>query len=174
VSLYRLRPELPDSGTGTTSARKRLTLTNGAPNSLTISSISITGTNLNDFAISKHTCGTALSGNASCTVQVVFKPTSVNNRTATLTFVDSAPGGTQTVALTGVATAVMLAPSSLTFGNQTVGTTSASQAITLTNESGGSTVTITSLTSPAQIPPTSRRPTIAARRCCQSRAASLP
>jgi len=46
----------------------------------------------------------------------------------------------------------------LTFGNQTVGTTSASQAITLTNESGGSTVTITSLPSPAQIPPTSRRP----------------
>ena len=136
----------PTQVLGTTSAPQTVTLTNGAPNSLTISSIAITGTNLNDFQIQNNTCGSALSGNASCTVQVVFKPTSVNNRTATLTFTDSAPGGTQTVALSGVATAVNLSPTSLTFASQTVGTTSPAQVITLTNESGGSTVTITSLT----------------------------
>jgi hypothetical protein len=136
----------PTQVLGTTSAAQTVTLTNGAPNSLTISSITITGTDPKDFTISSNTCGTALSGNASCTVGVVFNPTSVNTRTATLTFADSAPGGSQTVALTGLATAVNLAPTSLTFASQTVGTTSAAQVVTLTNESGGNAVNITGIT----------------------------
>jgi FG-GAP-like repeat/Abnormal spindle-like microcephaly-assoc'd, ASPM-SPD-2-Hydin/FG-GAP repeat len=134
----------PTQVLGTTSAPQAVTLTNGAPNSLTISSISITGTDPKDFSQTNN-CGTALSGNASCTINVVFNPTSVNNRTATLTIVDSAPGGAQTVALTGVATAVNLSPTSLTFASQNIGTTSAPQVVTLTNASGGSTITITSL-----------------------------
>jgi hypothetical protein len=129
----------------TQSAPQAVTLTNGAPNSLTISSILVNGTDPKDFTETNN-CGTALSGHASCTINVVFAPTSVNNRTATLTINDSAPGGTQTVALSGVGTAVNLSPTSLTFASQTVGTTSAPQVITLTNESGGSTVSITSIT----------------------------
>ena len=110
----------PTQVLGTTSAPQTVTLTNGAPNSLTIPGINIGGTNMNDFSIptASNTCGTALAGNASCTVGVVFNPTSVNNRTATLIFTDA---GTQTVALNGVATAVMLSPPSLTFANQVLG-----------------------------------------------------
>ncbi len=135
----------PTQGLGTTSAPQAVTLTNRAPNSLTISSIAFTGTNAGDFSEADN-CGSALSGDASCTINVTFKPKGINNRAATLTITDSAPGGSQTVAITGTATAALFLPASLTFGAQAVSTTSPSQVITLTNASGGSTITITSLT----------------------------
>ena len=128
----------PTQVLGTSSASQTVTLHNGAPTSLTISSISITGTNSGDFSETNN-CGSALSGNASCTITVVFKPAGINHRAANLTIIDSA--GTQTVALSGTGTAASFSPTSLTFAAQTVGTTSAAQTITLTNVSGGSTIT---------------------------------
>jgi hypothetical protein len=128
---------------GTSSTSQAVTLTNSAPNTLTISSIAITGTNLKDFT-QTNTCGSALSGNSSCTINVTFTPTGINNRVATLTIADSAPGGAQAVALAGVGTAAALSPTSLTFASQAVGTTSAQQTITLTDVSG-TTMTISSI-----------------------------
>ena len=130
---------------GTSSAPQAVTLSNTAPTSLTITSITITGNNPNDF-IQTNNCESALSANASCTINVTFKPTSINGRAATLTIADSAPGGTQTVALKGTGTAVSFSPTSLTFAAQTVGTSSAPRAITLTNVSTVGTVTISGLT----------------------------
>jgi hypothetical protein len=53
---------------------------------------------------------------------------------------------TEAAATAPVAPAATLSSSSLSFGNQKVGTTSAAKSVTLTN-SGGGTLTITSLTS---------------------------
>ena len=66
-------------------------------------------------------------------MNVVFTPRKVNTITGTLTVTDNAPNSPQTVALSGVGTAVSLSPMSLDFGSQPVGTTSQPQAVTLTN-----------------------------------------
>ncbi|HEY6763568.1 MAG TPA: choice-of-anchor D domain-containing protein [Candidatus Sulfotelmatobacter sp.] len=131
----------PNQVLKTTSAPMTVTLTNTAPNSLAISSISIVGTQAVDFGQTNN-CGTSLSGGASCTISVTFTPQAVNGLTATLQINDSAPGGSQTVALKGTGTAAQVAPTSLSFAAQPVGTTSAAQTVTLTNVSGNATITI--------------------------------
>src|SRR6202020_1885300 len=129
---------------GTSSASQPITFTNSGSLPFTISSIAITGTNLKDFSQTNN-CGTSLAGNASCTINVTFKPTSVNTRTAAVTITDGATNSPQTVTLTGLATAVSLSPTSLTFAAQKVGTSSSPQTITLTNASGQSAITINSI-----------------------------
>jgi FG-GAP-like repeat/Abnormal spindle-like microcephaly-assoc'd, ASPM-SPD-2-Hydin len=127
---------------GTASAAQLVTITNNTTTALTFSSIAITGTDPGDFSQTNN-CGTSLAGSSSCTVSVTFKPTNINNRTATLTITTSA--GTITVTLTGTSTAASLVPTTLTFAAQTVGTTSAAQAITLTDASGTTALKITGI-----------------------------
>jgi len=78
--------------------------------------------------------GNVLPG-ASCTIRVSFRPTATGARAGMLTVAEDAPGGEHTVSLTGEGTmpAVSLSPKGLEFGTQKVGTTSASQVVTLTN-----------------------------------------
>jgi hypothetical protein len=133
---------------GTTSAGQTVTLTNSGTNALAIASISFQGADPGDFT-GTSTCGRSLAVNASCTVTVEFKPTVAAARTAALTVRDNASGSPQSVALsgTGVNTgtpAVTLSATSLTFASQAVGTSSASQTITLTN-SGTGALSITSV-----------------------------
>ena len=135
----------PTQVLGTASAPQTVTLTNHAPSSLTITGITFSGTNAADFSETNN-CGSALSASASCTINVTFKPKGINHRVAALNIADSAPGGVQTVAISGTSTSASLSPTSLTFGSEVVGTTSTSQAITLSNVSGGSTITISALT----------------------------
>ena len=121
---------------GTTSAAQTETLTNTGASALAISSVAITGTNATDFAKSADTCaGATLAAGASCAVGVTFSPTAGGARNAVLTFTDNAGNSPQRIALNGIggAPAVSLSPTSLTFANQNVGTTSAAQAVTLTN-----------------------------------------
>ncbi len=126
----------------TTSAPQTVTLTNNSSSTLTISSVSTSG----DFA-QTNTCGTSLPAGSNCTISVTFTPTGTGTRTGTLTISDSDPSSPRTVSLSGVgtnATTVNLLPSSLSFGNQLVNTTSGAQAVTLTN-TGASPLTITSI-----------------------------
>ena len=87
-----------------------------------------------DFAQTNQ-CGNTLGAGASCAISVTFKPTGTGTRTGTLYIGESAASNAQSVQLTG--TGVMpvagLAPNSLVFGSQAVGSTSAPQAVTLTN-----------------------------------------
>src|SRR2546422_2124797 len=127
---------------GATSAAQTVTLHNGTTSSASISSIAISGTNASAFA-QTHTCGSSLAAGASCTISVTFKPATTGAAAATLAVTDSATGSPQKAALTGPGgnSTVNLSPSSLTFANQAVGTTSATQFSTLTN-SGTTTITI--------------------------------
>ncbi|PYX86880.1 MAG: hypothetical protein DMG68_13710 [Acidobacteria bacterium] len=127
----------------TLSAGKVVTLTNTGNATLNISNIGISG----DFLISAKTCGTTLNAGLNCTVTVKFKPTAGGMRTGSLTFSDNAPSNQQSVSLTGTGTIVSLSRSSINFGTITVGTTSAPQAVTITNKG---TVTL-HFTSPAVI-----------------------
>jgi hypothetical protein len=99
---------------------------------MSITGITIAGTNSGDFA-QTTTCGSTLSVNASCTISVTFRPTAIGTRTASVSIADNAPGSPQTVSLTGTGTAVSVTPTSLSFGSQTVGTTSAAQTVTVRN-----------------------------------------
>jgi hypothetical protein len=96
--------------------------------------ISITG----DFS-ETDTCSAAIPGGAKCDVSVVFTPTTTGPRTGTLTVAFGGTIPSQTVSLSGNAgaPAVMLSPSSLSFGTQSTGTTSPAQQVTVTNNGTG-------------------------------------
>ncbi|HTS36332.1 MAG TPA: choice-of-anchor D domain-containing protein [Candidatus Solibacter sp.] len=112
----------------TTSPAQTATLTNTGTVAISISSIATTG----PFSQTNN-CGTSLAGGASCTINVVFKPTKAGSQTGTLTVTDNALNNPQTVALTGIGTVLSFSPTSLSFGTQTVKTQSAPQTITMTN-----------------------------------------
>lgn len=126
---------------GVTTAAKTVTLTNVGTATLTISSISITGTSSGDYLQTATTCGASLAAAASCTVSVEFTPTATGTRTAALSVSDNAAGSPQQVPLTGIGTTAKLSAVSLSFGSVTVGTTSAAKSVTLTNV-GTTTITI--------------------------------
>jgi len=129
-------------------------LTNTGTSPVTISSITLGGTNPGDFAIS-NSCpispSTLQQGPLSntCPVGVTFTPTATGARKATITIKDSAPGSPTTINLsgTGVAPTEVLAvsPTTLAFNPQVTGTTSSQQTITVTN-TGNFTVTFTNVT----------------------------
>jgi hypothetical protein len=96
---------------GTTSALQPVLLVNYGTLPLSITSISASG----DF-IQSHTCGSSLAAGAGCTIYVAFKPTEGGTRTGTLSVTDDALDTPQKASLSGMATVVELAPSSLHFG----------------------------------------------------------
>lgn len=137
----------PSQAIGTTSTPQAVTLYNGQMATLSISSFTFTGANASDFA-QTNTCGGTVAAGQACTVNVTFTPSATGTRTATLNVNDDAGNSPQTVSLTGTGTGggpvVVLAPTSMPFGNESVGVVSSPQTATLTN-TGNATLTITSL-----------------------------
>ena len=121
----------------TTSPSQNVTLTNTGNEALNITSIVPSG----DFAAS-NTCPASVAVNGNCMITVTFTPTAINTLIGTVTLTDSAPNSPQIISLTGTGTEVQLSATSLSFGSQAVGTTSAQQTVTLTNM-GSSTLTFT-------------------------------
>lgn len=120
---------------GQTSGSKILTVNNGQTVPLTISSISIGA----DFIATDSNCPTApatVAAGGSCTISLAFRPYSAGAKSELITFTDDAPGGNQSVSLTGTGTAGVLAfnPSSLTFAGVDPNSVSQPQTATLTNE----------------------------------------
>lgn len=101
-------------------AAQSITLTNSGNIALTISSITVAGANAGDFTQSNN-CGASLAPSSSCSISVVFDPTTSGSRAASLVIADNAIGGSQTVALTGTGTDFSLSasPSALTMGRRT-------------------------------------------------------
>jgi hypothetical protein len=97
-----------------------------------------------DFALGNRTCGTTLAAGESCAVNVAFKPTVISTRTGALNATYSI-GSPSKVTLSGIGTMVKIAPTSLFFSAQTVGTTSPAKVVTVTNK-GSSALTISSIT----------------------------
>lgn len=95
---------------GTASASKAVVLTNNGTAVLSISGISVTGTNASDFSQTNN-CGSSLAISANCTINVTFTPSVLGARLASVSVADNAAGSPQSVALSGTglsATAVGL------------------------------------------------------------------
>ena len=88
---------------GATSAGQNFTFANTGEGPVTITAIFVSGT---DYTVS-NLCPGTIAINASCSVNVVFKPTAAGTRTSTLTFATNVGGANYTAALTGTG---MLAP----------------------------------------------------------------
>lgn len=121
----------PSIQVGTSSAGEAVTLTNPGNESLSVSNIQITG----DYGQTNN-CPATLATNSSCVINVTFTPTAAGSRSGSITISDNAFGSPQTVALsgTGLQTALSLTPTSLTFLSTPVGTSSATQHVTLSNQ----------------------------------------
>ena len=90
---------------GTTSTERTVTVTNTGGADLTVSAVTLGGTDPGQFGKGAETCTTApIAPTATCTVKVTFAPTSAGNKTATLTFTTTAPGSSHSVTLTGTGT----------------------------------------------------------------------
>jgi len=122
----------------------------GSPN-YTITSMVLGGANSADFNSSTSTCATATpyAPGVGCNVNVVFTPSSVAAKVATLTITDNSNTSPEVIALSG--NGVALAPganilpvSSMVFGNVQVSTTSAPITVNLFN-GGTSNLSISSV-----------------------------
>ena len=79
-----------------------MTIQNLGDVSLSLSNISLSGTDAARFAISSNNCGASLSAGASCTVQLTFTPTAAGNRSALLVITNNdSDESTVNVALSG-------------------------------------------------------------------------
>lgn len=120
---------------GKTSAIKTAKLTNNTGSSFAITSITASG-GFSAVPAGTGGCGSTLAANASCTEDVFFTPTELGAVDGSLIFADA--GLQQYVTLTGKGSGtadspITLTPATLTFGNQSVGTTSVAQSVTIKN-----------------------------------------
>ena len=137
--------------TGTASPAQSVMVSNPATTgntALIISSIVLGGANPGDFALTGIYTGSILPGYG-FTLNVTFTPTAAGSRSASIIIADNASGSPHTVPLTGTGvatvTTISLSPSSLTFGPENSGLTTAPQSVTLTN-TGNATLDISSIT----------------------------
>jgi predicted acylesterase/phospholipase RssA len=147
ATVYTVLPTSVAFGSEQTNVRSAamlVTVTNTGNAPLLITSIALSGQDPRLFS-QINTCRSSVAVGAACTISVVFKPTSTGSKTATLSVNGGA--GTQSVALsgTGVAPSYTVLPTSVAFGSQLHGTTSAAQSVTVMN-SGNGPLPITSIT----------------------------
>jgi hypothetical protein len=124
---------------GVTSGLQMVTLTNTGRSNLNIQTFSLVGANMSDFLIdNSSSCksGTTVAANASCTIAIAFLPTALGTRTASITITDNGAYGLSTLPLSGTGAPVAgltVAPSSISFSAQYVGTSGNPQSVTVTN-----------------------------------------
>ena len=120
----------PATVVGHTAHAQTLTMTNSGDVALTAVSVQAQGAGFS----ATNTCGTSLAAHSSCTITVLYAPQTAGNSTGQLDVVDATR--TQAVSLSGYAEAPAddnLSPLSLQFAAQAVGSVSAAQVITLSN-----------------------------------------
>ncbi len=136
AQLFPTSSDLGQATVGQPSVTRIISLTNTGDQTLTISGISLTGTNAADFS-QTSTCAATLAANTTCSISVSFVPSIAGTETATLSVADNAPGSPQTASLTGTGvaatSAVTATPGSLDFGTLALGGSVPAQSITITN-----------------------------------------
>ncbi|HWA92482.1 MAG TPA: choice-of-anchor D domain-containing protein [Rhizomicrobium sp.] len=116
---------------GTKSAIQVFYLTNPQAVAMNIASIAIGGDFYGEFHISGGTCGAVLNPRHTCKINVQYQP--VNPTTARAEIDVTADLAVVPVPLWGNGTQVRTLPAALSFGDQQVGTASATQTIKLQN-----------------------------------------
>ncbi|MGB8543392.1 MAG: choice-of-anchor D domain-containing protein [Candidatus Acidiferrales bacterium] len=137
---------------GTTSPSQEITLTNTGNQPLQITEFNFSG-DVAQFSLGQNSCtaGNMVSAGGSCTIQVSFVPSTTGTFNASLNITDNSgniAGAVQSIPLTGVGTPpapiLIISPTALGFAAQSVGTTSASQTVTVFNN-GSAALDISSL-----------------------------
>ena len=121
----------PQTNVNATGAAQNIAVSNTSGATVALGAATISG----DFTLSANTCGASLAANTGCTVAISFAPKASGARVGTFTM--TADNTVLTAALSGSAVLPAtdgLSPSALTFAVQTLGTTSAPQQVTVTNE----------------------------------------
>jgi hypothetical protein len=107
-----------------------VSLRNNGSTVVAVSELSVTG----DFVATGCVAAT-LAPSEACTLTIAFEPVFVGTRTGTLTVRSAELSAPLVLALTGEGTrgGLLLAPTSLTFSSQSVGTVGVTQSVVLTN-----------------------------------------
>ena len=142
VSVSPAAVAFPTQFVGITSPVSTITIKNLQSSPLTITGITVAGTNPGDFGIVSNLCPVSpatLPGNMSCSVTVAFTPAATGARSAMLSVANNALGSPETVALSGDGNApIKVAPTAITSFQSAVGVISAYQTVTITNETTNS------------------------------------
>jgi len=114
--------------------RQNVELLNTGNGPIAISNITVSG----PFTMTND-CGTSLATGAVCTIALSFNPATLGTANGTLNVVTDAAGGARAIALSASVIAdsrpvIRIAPNVLGFGNRQIGSDSAAQRITITNE----------------------------------------
>lgn len=145
---------------GTQSATGTVTLSNPGTDALTVTAFNVTG----PFLAQGLTLPRTIAVGATATFQVLFAPTVAGAATGSVTVVSDAPTApVVTLSGTGTQPALSATPTSLAFGDQSLGSTSAPQSVTLSNPGNGvlniasftvaAPFAVTGLTTPTSIAP---------------------
>jgi hypothetical protein len=116
---------------GATSGTQVVRLTNNGSAAFTINSITASG----DAFTETNTCPKSLQPRQGCNIAIAFHPTAVGPHSGSVRVTDTDPTSPQTVALSGIGTALQVSPTEVNFGpvHHLVGKTSASSPVTLKN-----------------------------------------
>ena len=120
---------------GSTSPAQNVTISNASTQAIPVTAV-VASTGFSET----NTCAAGIPAGGACTVSVSFSPTAAGPATGSLTVTyTAAAGGTVAVPLTGTGTVptVTVAPTSLQFSSQAIGSPSASQTVTVTNGGNG-------------------------------------
>lgn len=140
VQMSSNRVYFQNQAVGTTSAPQTVTVTNKGTDTLDISSIGPKG----DYA-ETTTCGSTLPPKGTCTFMITFTPTKAGTSDGQIVVDDNASDSPQKCFTFGVGyTPLSISPTTLSFDNQLIGTTSSAQTVTLTNNQKTA-LTITSI-----------------------------
>lgn len=170
-------PESIDFGSitlGSTSTLTRTLELRNTGNAVLTFSIGVTG----PFVLSGD-CGLNLAPSAACNVVLTFTPTTVGEFPGSLSVVSNAPGGSRAIALIARVQAaprpdVRVSAASVGFADQFVGSTSATQRLTLTN-AGGVAATLSPMPVHPEFPISSQcGPTLAPQASCTADIAFRP
>ena len=85
---------------GTSGTPQTITLSNTGNGALSITSVTVTGTNAKDFS-ETNDCGSSVAAGGNCTISVTFTPSASGSRTASVSITDNASGSPQAVSLSG-------------------------------------------------------------------------
>jgi hypothetical protein len=133
---------------GTTSAPHTFTFANTGIGPFTVTTVSLSGGQANNYAIVSNGCtGNTVPAGGSCTFGVTFTPSATGGRTTTLTATGASGGATTThtapLGGTGVAPSSSLTGTAA-FGNQQLNLTSAPHTLTF-NNTGSGPITVSSV-----------------------------
>jgi cytochrome c553 len=134
------------------SAASTLTLSNTGTSALTVSAVSVAGSNSADFLVTTTAgcgAGQSLAAGTACSYSVIFNPQAVGARSATLTISHNAAGGLLSATFSGQGTAqpmpsISLDANQFSFGSTVNGTAAATKVLTVSN-SGNAPLNLSSL-----------------------------